>query len=147
MSVTGVIAEFNPFHNGHKYLVDKAHELRFDSTVAVMSGNWVQRGDTAVISKFARTKQALECGFDLVAELPTYWAMATAQKFAAGAVFIHRISGGGFSSGFCGSFRCGQYKRIYGERRGALLAFGAYMLPWRSIVYIGDGGASRGDIR
>ena len=53
-----------------------------------MSGNWVQRGDTGIISKFARTRQALECGVDLVAELPTFWAMATAQKFAEGAVTV-----------------------------------------------------------
>ena len=53
-----------------------------------MSGNWVQRGDSAVISKFSRAKQALENGVDLVVELPTYWAMATAQKFAEGAIDI-----------------------------------------------------------
>ena len=88
MKTAAIIAEYNPFHNGHKFLAQKANELGYDGLVAVMSGNWVQRGDTAVISKFARTKQALECGIDLVAELPTYWAMATAQKFAKGAVDI-----------------------------------------------------------
>ncbi len=84
----GIVAEYNPFHNGHKYLIDKARELGADAVVAVMSGNWVQRGDTSIISKFARTHQALECGVDLVAELPTFWAMATAQKFAEGSVAI-----------------------------------------------------------
>ena len=88
MKTMAVICEYNPFHNGHKFLAQKANELGYDGLVAVMSGNWVQRGDTAVISKFARSKQALECGIDLVAELPTYWAMATAQKFAKGAVDI-----------------------------------------------------------
>lgn len=88
MKTAAIIAEYNPFHNGHKYLADKARDLGYEGLAAVMSGNWVQRGDTAVISKFARTKQALECGVDLVAELPTYWAMSTAQKFAKGAVDI-----------------------------------------------------------
>lgn len=88
MKTAAIIAEYNPFHNGHKYLADKARDLGYEGLAAVMSGNWVQRGNTAVISKFARTKQALECGVDLVAELPTYWAMSTAQKFAKGAVDI-----------------------------------------------------------
>ena len=88
MRIFGIVAEYNPFHNGHKYLVDQAKKLGADAVVAVMSGNWVQRGDTGIISKFARTRQALECGVDLVAELPTFWAMATAQKFAEGAVTV-----------------------------------------------------------
>ena len=88
MRVTAIVSEFNPFHNGHKYLVDRAKIGGADAVIAVMSGNWVQRGDTAVISKFSRTQQALECGIDLVAELPTYWAMSTAQKFSIGAVSI-----------------------------------------------------------
>lgn len=88
MKTAAIIAEFNPFHNGHQFLCNSARNLGYDALVAVMSGNWVQRGDTAVISKFSRTSQALECGIDLVAELPTYWAMATAQKFAKGAIEI-----------------------------------------------------------
>ena len=88
MKTAAIIAEYNPFHNGHKFIADKARELGYDGIIAVMSGNWVQRGDTAVISKFARTRQALECGIDLVTELPTYQAMATAQKFARGAIDI-----------------------------------------------------------
>ena len=81
MKVTGIVAEYNPFHNGHKYLIDEARKRGAEIIVAVMSGNFVQRGDTAIISKFSRTKQALECGVDLVVELPTLWAMATAQKW------------------------------------------------------------------
>ena len=88
MKVIGIIAEYNPFHNGHKYLIDEARNQGAEKIVAVMSGNFVQRGDTAIISKFLRTKQALECGVDLVVELPTLWAMATAQKFSLGAVEI-----------------------------------------------------------
>lgn len=88
MKTAAIVAEFNPFHNGHYFLAQKARELGFEGTVAVMSGNWVQRGDSAIISKFARTRQALQSGIDLVVELPTHWAMATAQKFAKGAVDI-----------------------------------------------------------
>ncbi len=88
MKIAAVIAEFNPFHNGHKYLCDQARVLGADTVIAVMSGNWVQRGDTAVISKFSRTRQALKNGYDLVAELPTHWAMSTAMTFADGAVEI-----------------------------------------------------------
>lgn len=88
MKVFGIVAEYNPFHNGHKHLVDTARKLGADVIVAVMSGNWVQRGDTAILSKFSRTRQALECGVDLIVELPTYWSMATAQKFAKGAIEI-----------------------------------------------------------
>ena len=88
MRITGIVAEYNPFHNGHEYLLNTARENGADAVIAAMSGNWVQRGDTAIISKFARTRQALECGVDLVAEIPTFWAMSTAQKFALGAVTI-----------------------------------------------------------
>ncbi len=88
MCTAVIIAEYNPFHNGHEYLVKIAKEKGATAVIAIMSGNWVQRGDTAIISKFARTHQALECGVDAVIELPTYWAMATAQKFATGAVTI-----------------------------------------------------------
>lgn len=85
MAVSGIIAEFNPLHKGHKFIIDAA---RADgNTVAcVISGNFVQRGDTAVISKFKRAEAALRCGADLVAELPVPWSMSTAQNFALGGV-------------------------------------------------------------
>lgn len=88
MKVAAVIAEFNPFHNGHKIIADEARRQGADAVIAVMSGNWVQRGDTALISKFARARQALSCGYDLVCELPTCFAMSGAQRFAAGGVQI-----------------------------------------------------------
>lgn len=109
MRVFGIVAEYNPFHNGHKYLVDKAREMGADAVIAVMSGNWVQRGDTSIISKFARTHQALECGVDLVAELPTFWAMATAQKFAKGSIEILEYLG--IDTLIFGS-ECGDIERI-----------------------------------
>lgn len=109
MRIFGIVAEYNPFHNGHKYLVDQAKKLGADAVVAVMSGNWVQRGDTGIISKFARTRQALECGVDLVAELPTFWAMATAQKFAEGAVSV--LENLGIDTLIFGS-ECGDTERL-----------------------------------
>ncbi len=109
MRVFGIVAEYNPFHNGHKYLVDQARKMGADAVIAVMSGNWVQRGDTSIISKFARTHQALECGVDLVAELPTFWAMATAQKFARGSIEI--LENLGIDTLIFGS-ECGDIERI-----------------------------------
>lgn len=109
MRIFGIVAEYNPFHNGHKYLVDQAKKLGADAVVAVMSGNWVQRGDTGIISKFARTRQALECGVDLIAELPTFWAMSTAQKFAEGAVSV--LENLGIDTLIFGS-ECGDTERL-----------------------------------
>ena len=109
MNISAIIAEYNPFHNGHMYLAETARRQGADCIISVMSGNWVQRGDAAVISKFARARQALECGVDLVAELPTYWAMSTAQKFAAGAAEI--VENLGADTLVFGS-ECGDIERI-----------------------------------
>lgn len=81
MSCVGIIAEFNPLHTGHKRIIDYAHTLG-DTVVCVISGNFVQRGDVAVISKQQRAKFALLSGADIVAEMPVLWSMSTAQNFA-----------------------------------------------------------------
>lgn len=87
MNITGIIAEFNPFHNGHAYLIQKARELtNADLIVIVMSGNFVQRGAPAIIDKYARAEMALRCGADLVLELPVFCAAASAEYFAESAV-------------------------------------------------------------
>ena len=86
MSAVGIIAEFNPLHTGHKHVIDYAHTLG-DTVVCVVSGNFVQRGDIAVLSKQQRAKFALLCGVDIVAELPVLWSMSTAQNFALGSVW------------------------------------------------------------
>ncbi len=86
MAVSGIIAEFNPLHSGHKYIIDKA-KGEDNTVIAVISGNFVQRGDTAVISKQKRAEAALRCGVDIVAELPVMWSMSTAQNFALGGVW------------------------------------------------------------
>ena len=88
MNILGIVAEFNPLHSGHAYLIDKARLLGATHTVCVMSGNFVQRGDIAVCSKKARAEMALCSGIDLVLELPVTFATATAQRFAYGAVAV-----------------------------------------------------------
>ena len=84
MTVTGIIAEFNPFHNGHKYLLDQAEGVK----IVAMSGNFMQRGEPAIVDKWIRAQMALENGADLVVELPFLVAVQSADYFAAGAVDI-----------------------------------------------------------
>lgn len=86
MSIVGIIAEFNPLHNGHKHLINEAK--KHGAVVCVISGNFVQRGDTAFFEKRLRTQVALSCGADLVIELPVCYSMSTAQNFALGGVSI-----------------------------------------------------------
>ena len=81
VAAVGVIAEFNPFHNGHKFLVDYAKK-NGDTVICTISSNFVQRGDTAVLSKKKRAMAALLCSVDVVAEMPVLWSMSTAQNFA-----------------------------------------------------------------
>jgi len=89
MSILGVITEYNPFHNGHLYHLQRAKELtQATTTIAVMSGQFVQRGEPALIDKWQRAKIALEHGIDLVIELPTAFAIQSAELFAYGAVSI-----------------------------------------------------------
>ncbi|MEG2295361.1 MAG: nucleotidyltransferase family protein, partial [Oscillospiraceae bacterium] len=87
MKITGVIAEFNPFHNGHAYLCNKIKEQN-SYVVAIMSPNIVQRGEFAWIPKIYRVQAALACGVDLVLELPSIYALSTAERFSFGAISI-----------------------------------------------------------
>ena len=90
MTITGIIAEYNPFHLGHAYqIAETKRRIGPDSAiVCVMSGDYVQRGEPAIFSKFVRARAALSCGADLVIELPLPWSMASAEYFAGGAVAI-----------------------------------------------------------
>lgn len=89
MKVLGIVAEYNPFHNGHIYHIEKSKALTgCDAVVCVMSGNFIQRGEPAVINKFARTEAALKNGADLIIELPVPFAMSSAETFGFGAVKI-----------------------------------------------------------
>lgn len=84
--IAGIVCEYNPFHNGHLYHINRTRELGADYIVAVMSGNFVQRGECAAIDKWLRGKAAILSGADLVIDLPTPWSMASAETFARGSV-------------------------------------------------------------
>lgn len=87
--VLGIIAEYNPFHNGHLYHIKQSIEQdNSDSVVCVVSGNFVQRGNTSIIDKWTKTKMAIANGADLVIELPTVYATSSAENFAEGAIKI-----------------------------------------------------------
>lgn len=87
---TAIICEFNPFHNGHMYLLNAAKGITGAPAVAVMSGSFTQRGEPAVTDKFTRAASALRHGADLVVELPTVYAVSPAQRFARGGVALAR---------------------------------------------------------
>ena len=87
--VVGIIAEYNPFHNGHAYHIQNAKaQTKSDYVVAVMTGNFTQRGNTSVVDKWEKTRMALIGGVDLVIELPTIYSISSAENFANGAVKI-----------------------------------------------------------
>ncbi|WP_297955283.1 nucleotidyltransferase family protein [uncultured Ruminococcus sp.] len=88
MKVSGIICEYNPFHNGHLYHIRRTRENGATHIVAVMSGNFVQRGDTAVMDKLERARLAVRSGADLVIELPVQYSLASAENFASGAVHL-----------------------------------------------------------
>ena len=89
MKAVGLVTEYNPFHNGHLYHLNKAMELTgTDISVAVMSGDFVQRGEPAVLDKYTRTSMALNSGVNLVVELPVNYAVSSAESFAAGALKV-----------------------------------------------------------
>ncbi len=89
MKAVGLVTEYNPFHNGHLYHLNKAMELTgADISVAVMSGDFVQRGEPAVIDKYTRASMALNSGVNLVVELPVNYAVSSAENFAAGALKV-----------------------------------------------------------
>lgn len=93
MKIAGIVAEYNPFHNGHAYLADELRARGATHVVAVMSGHLVQRGETALFSKWARTSAALRCGVDLVLELPSLYAAGSAERFADAAVALLDAAG------------------------------------------------------
>ncbi|CAI2591743.1 tRNA(Met) cytidine acetate ligase [Apilactobacillus kunkeei] len=89
MKAVGIIAEYNPFHNGHKYQIEQAKQAtNADTVIVIMSGNWVQRGQPAIIDKWTRTQMALENGADMVIELPAQCSVQPADIFAKHAVNI-----------------------------------------------------------
>lgn len=88
MKISGIVCEYNPFHNGHLYHIEQTRRNGATHIVAIMSGNFVQRGDVAVINKFERAKTAVRCGCDLVIELPVAYCLSSAETYAKGAMYI-----------------------------------------------------------
>lgn len=88
MKISGIICEYNPLHNGHLYHLEQVRRGGAEGIVAVMSGNFVQRGDAALLDKFTRARLAIEGGVDLVLELPVPYALAPAENFAMGGVAL-----------------------------------------------------------
>ena len=93
MKIVGIICEYNPFHLGHEWMFKRLREEGADAIVCVMSGNFVQRGEFAIVNKQSRAEMALRGGADLVLELPTPWAAATAETFARGGVQMLTMAG------------------------------------------------------
>lgn len=111
METIGIIAEYNPFHNGHLYMLQEAKRLtQAKNVVVVMSGNFVQRGAPAWTDKYLRTKLALAAGIDIVLELPVCYATASAEPFAAAGVsLLHSL---GFVDGICFGIECGKPEEL-----------------------------------
>ncbi len=94
MRIAGIISEFNPFHKGHRYLIDTVREkLEPDGIIAVMSGNFVQRGEPAMWDKWTRAACAVENGVDLVLELPVCYAVNSGEEFARGGIGVLKGTG------------------------------------------------------
>ena len=129
MPVIGIIAEYNLFHLGHAYQIQAARRaIGADSAViAVMSGNFVQRGEAALLPKHARAEAAVRCGADLVLELPTAWAAATAEVFARGGVSL--LAETGVVTHLCFGSECGDLERL--ERLAGCLEGQAYQAGLR----------------
>ena len=108
MKIVGLITEYNPFHNGHLYHMQKAKEITgADSLIAVMSGNYVQRGAPAIMPKHLRAEVALEAGIPLVLELPVCYASGSAEYFADGAISLFEKLG--CIDSICFGSECGDY--------------------------------------
>lgn len=88
MKISGIICEYNPFHSGHLYHIRETRKNGATHIIAVMSGNFVQRGDVAIMDKLERAKLAVKSGVDLVIELPVQYCLSSAESFASGAVWL-----------------------------------------------------------
>ena len=110
MRIFGIVAEYNPFHNGHLYQIQETRRKGASHIIAVMSGNYVQRGDVAIIDKFKRAELAVKCGVDMVIELPTPYALSSAEFFANGAISI--LSSLGCVDGISFGSECGDINAL-----------------------------------
>ncbi|RFZ76861.1 nucleotidyltransferase [Lacrimispora amygdalina] len=111
LHAVGIIAEYNPFHNGHAYHIRKAKELaNAEYAVVVMSGDFVQRGSPAIYDKYTRTAMALSCGADLVLEIPSVFASSSAEDFASCAVAL--LNGLGAVDSLCFGSESGDMEKL-----------------------------------
>ncbi len=106
MKVCGIVAEYNPFHNGHENQIKQAREITgADKVVVVMSGDFTQRGLPAFLDKYKRTEMALKGGADLVLELPLYYSVGSAEFFASGSIAL--LDKLGIVDSLCFGSECG----------------------------------------
>lgn len=111
MKTVGIVAEYNPFHNGHKFHIEESKRLTgAERAVIIMSSDFVQRGEPAMIDKYERTRMALENGADAVFELPHYYALGSAEYFAMGAVTM--LDKLGIIDCICFGSECGSIDRL-----------------------------------
>lgn len=135
MRTIGIISEYNPFHSGHRYQLEEIRKT-FGADCAIvcaMSGNWVQRGDAAIVDKWSRTKMALSGGADLVLDLPTLWAASSAETFAQGGVSL--LDATGLVDTLCFGSEDGQLEPL--EKAAEALQTEAWQESLR--VYLGRG--------
>ena len=126
MRVNGIIAEYNPFHNGHKYHLEQSRQVTgADYNIIVLSSNFTQRGEPAIVDKFIRTRMALENGADLVIELPISHSASSAEFYAQGGISI--LDQLGVVDTICFGSECGQidilleYAKILSEESFAFV--------------------------
>ena len=118
MKVAGIIAEYNPFHSGHLYQMQQVRaQTGADYIVVAMSGDFVQRGEPAVYDKYTRTAMALNCGADLVLELPVRFATGSAEDFAACGVKL--LDSLGVTDVLCFGSELGELSPLKGALSGA----------------------------
>lgn len=110
MKVAGIVAEYNPFHNGHKFQIDYLKNNGFTHIISAMSGNYVQRGEPAIADKWVRTSIALKNGVDLVLEIPTCYCLAPAEKYGSFAVEI--LNNTGIVNSLCFGSESGSIDRL-----------------------------------
>lgn len=136
MKVCGVIAEFNPFHQGHAYLLEQARkQTGADVMVVVMSGNWVQRGEPAIEQKWSRAKVALHHGADVVIELPTVVSCQATDLFARGAVEILQKVGCDYLAFGCEGGDVAFFETAVSQRQAIEKDIGRFVEENRSLTF------------
>ncbi len=120
MKTYGIICEYNPFHNGHLRHIEETRKHGATHIVAVMSGNFVQRGDVAVIDKFARAKSAVRNGADLVIEMPVVYSLSSAESFARAGMAL--LAGLGCVDGISFGSECGDAEILRNAAAASLIA-------------------------